>query len=79
MLRAERARRELSAAADEARRGGDNVRKKGTRRNARQIRARWRRRRRTELQLPVAARPASPRGEIDTVIRVTVKTMAWPT
>ena len=42
MLRAERARRELSAAADEARRGGDNVKKKGTRRNARQIRARWR-------------------------------------
>ena len=60
----------LSAAADEARRGGDKV-THTTRRSTTPARSvRLQAERRTELRLPVAARPA--RGDEDTVVRITV-------
>ena len=59
----------LSAAADEARRGGDKV-THTTRRSTTPARSvRLQAERRTELRLPVAARPC---GDEATVVRITV-------
>ena len=71
----------LSAAADEARRGGEKVKKRAhdATLDTSALGGAYRPTEENRAPASVAARPASPRGEIDTVIRVTAKTMAWPT